>query len=143
MNLKDKYIEIAVNKLVEDNLTLCLYNGRTFIESNKRGVLPLLELINSHKDFSLFVSADKVIGKAAAHLYILLQIKDIYCFTISEPALEVFRKYEINVRYENLVSYIRNRNNDGYCPMESLVLEINNPEEALKLLIGANNYLKE
>lgn len=135
MSSKDSLFKIAIDKLNKENLTLCLYNGHDSYTSNKKGIIPLLELINQKRDFSTFISVDKVIGKAAAFLYIILNIKDIYCFIISKPALEIFDKYEINVRYETLVPNIRNRKNNGSCPMESLVLNINDPNEALNLLI--------
>lgn len=137
--MKNDKLLNALNTLEEENLTLCLFNGSIYYKSIERGVKPLIELINSKVDYSNFVSVDKVIGKAAAFLYLKLNIKDIYCYIISEPALKVLNDNKVNVIYQEKVPFIRNRRNDGYCPMESLVLSVDSVEEAHNLLVNKIN----
>ena len=60
--------------------------------SFERGVKPLLNLIDLGEDFSGFFVADKVVGKAASMLYILLKIEEIFAEVISQPALEILNK---------------------------------------------------
>ena len=129
---------------------MCLQKARTFLKegghtcvfiingeiftSNERGIKPLLNVLNSDMDTLNAVVADKVVGKAAAFLYELMQIKILYAQTVSEPALSVLKRAGINVEYDTLVSSIRNREKTGRCPMESAVWEIDNAQEARKIL---------
>ena len=74
--------------------------------------------------------ADKVIGKAAALLMALGEIKEVHTLIISEPAIKVFEKYNIACFYDKKVDRIINRTGDGLCPMETLCLDVDNPAEA-------------
>ena len=79
--------------------------------------------------------ADKVIGKAAALLMALGEIKEVYTLIISEPALQVFENHKIKYFYDKKVDRIVNRTGDGLCPMESLCLDIYDPQEAFIKII--------
>ena len=64
--------------LIDNDIRLVIINGENIITSNKRGVKALLDLLDSKVDFSGSVVADRVVGKAAAMIYVLLGIKGIY-----------------------------------------------------------------
>ncbi|MBO7530158.1 MAG: DUF1893 domain-containing protein [Bacteroidales bacterium] len=105
-------------------------NGEVFT-SQERGVKPLLYLLSEKKGFLKGASvADKVIGKAAALLMVLGEIKEVHTFIISEPAIKVFEKYNIPCFYDKKVDRIVNRTGDGLCPMETLCLDVEEPKEA-------------
>ena len=127
MNCIDK----ARNILKATNSTCVFCNEDTVLTDARRGVRPLLDLIENNMDVSAFAAADKVVGKAAAYLYCLLNVKALHAVIISNPALSVLEERGIPVTYETLVPAIRNRANDGPCPMEHAVLHINTPEDAL------------
>jgi hypothetical protein len=76
-------------------------------------------------------TADKVVGKAAAFLYVLLGVECLYADVISEPACEVLARFGIAFEAEKTVSAIRNRAGDGFCPMETAVRDVDSPDEAL------------
>ena len=118
-----KKVPTMVKKLLEENSYTCvlLKDNKEFF-SQERGVKPLLNFIDSQEDFSGFFASDKVVGKAASMLYILLNIKELFAEVISEPALEILQTSGIKVFYNNLVKRIENRNKDGFCPMEEVVL---------------------
>lgn len=105
-------------------------NGEVYTD-DRRGVLPLLEFLDSGKDFSGFSAADKVVGKAAAFLYCLLGVKALWAGVISRPALEVLQRQGIAVQYETLSDAILNRSGTGFCPMESATRELSDPQTAL------------
>ena len=105
-------------------------NGEVFT-SQERGVKPLLYLLTEKKGFLKGASvADKVIGKAAALLMVLGEIKEVHTLIISEPAIKVFEKYNIPCFYDKKVDRIVNRTGDGLCPMETLCLDVDEPVEA-------------
>lgn len=92
--------------------------------STLRGVSPLLEWLDAKTDMRGFSAADRVVGKAAAFLYVLLGAKAVYADVMSRPALEVLVKNGIGAEYGKLVDAIFNRTNTGYCPMEMAVWDI-------------------
>ena len=124
--------------LVENSYTIVIQmvNGEIFT-STERGVKPLLLILSENKIQLEGASvADKVIGKAAALLMAKGKIKEVYTPIISTPALEVFHNHNIKVIFDNEVERIVNRKGDGLCPMESLCLNVEDPEEAFNLIFN-------
>lgn len=122
----------AKDILNEGNYTLVLCNEKESITSTDRGVKPLIMLIDNGKDYSDYSSCDKVVGRAAAYLYVLLGVKKVYALTLSEGAREVFENYGITYYYDKLVPNIINRSGDGLCPMEKATLDATSPQQALE-----------
>lgn len=127
-------LEKAVQLLGEGKYTCVMCIGGKTFQSDKRGVAPLLGWLDSEYDFSGAAAADKVVGNAAAYLYVLMKVKCVHAVIISEPALSTFEKYGVAVTYDKLVKAIVNRTKDGFCPMEQAVSAASNPEEALSLI---------
>lgn len=122
--------------LFKENYTCVLMKEDSVFYSRERGVKPLVQFILSKEDFKDYIAADKVIGKATAFLYIILQVKKIYASVISKKALEILMKNNIDVEYDLLVDNIRNRKNDGICPFEEAVIDIEDQNKALKVIIS-------
>lgn len=117
--------------LLSSDYTCVFCRDDTVITSTERGVKPLLKLLDSEKDLSGFSVADKIVGKAAAFLYVLLKVDSVYAPVMSEHAISVFTEYGIEAVYDNAVPAIINRAGTGFCPMEIAVKDISNPTEAL------------
>lgn len=123
-------LEKAKNLLAEGAYA-CVVCGENFLyTSHERGVKPLLDPLDEGQSFEGFFAADRVVGKAAACLYVLLRIKEVHADIISRRALGVFEKYAVPVYYRELVDAIENRTKTGLCPMETAVWDIENPEDA-------------
>lgn len=123
----------AKNILKSTNSTIVVVGGENIYTSKERGVKPLLFLLKEKKEFLKGASvADKVIGKAAALLMVLGEIKEVHTLIISEPAIKVFEKHNIPCFYDKKVTRIVNRTGDGLCPMETLCLDVENPQEAFE-----------
>lgn len=120
-------LEEARSLLERGNYTCVLCRDGSTVTDNRRGVRPLLELLDSETDLHGYSAADKVVGKAAAFLYCLLGVQALYAGVISRPALAVLENAGITVRYGVLVPAIRNRTGDGFCPMETAVWELSDP----------------
>ncbi len=67
--------------------------------------------------------ADKVVGKAAAALMIMGQVKQLYTDVISEPAWEILQEAAIKVEFRLKVPLIKKRTQTGWCPLETLCKE--------------------
>ena len=117
-------------QLLETGSYTCVFCcGDTLLTDNRRGILPLLDLLRSGQDLRDFSAADKVVGKAAAFLYRLMGIKALYAGVISTPALAVLK--EIPAEFAAEVPAIANRSRTGFCPMETAVWDIDDPLDAL------------
>jgi hypothetical protein len=127
-------LEKAKSLLVTAGHTLVLCNEQIVITDKRRGIRPLLDLVEGKLDGCDFSAADKVVGKAAAFLYRLMGIRALYAQVVSEPAAQVLQEGGIVLEYGTLVPAIRNRTNTGFCPMESAVWNITDPQEALSVL---------
>lgn len=124
-------LERAKTLLSSTDSTIAVVLVDDIFTSQERGVKPLLHLLSEKKGFLKGASvADKVIGKAAALLMALGEIKEVHTLIISEPAIKVFEKYNIPCFYDKKVTRIVNRAGDGLCPMETLCLDVENPQEA-------------
>ncbi len=127
-------LERAKKLLTDGDYTCIICNNYKTYTSTQRGVSPLFTWYTEGVNFSGFCGADKVIGKATAFLYVLLNIKAVYANVISKSALKVFNEYNINIEYTTLVDFIINRKGDGICPFECAVMEVSDPEEAFKAI---------
>lgn len=132
-------LEKAITLLQQTGSTCVLCSEELIITDKRRGIRPLLDLLDNETDITGFCAADKVVGKAAAFLYILLKVKSLYAQVISEPALNLLEQAGISVEYGQLVTAIQNRTKDGFCPMEQAVWNIQDPSEAL---VAIRNTLK-
>lgn len=124
--------ERAKNLLAEGAYTCAICSGEKVYTSHERGVKPLLDLLEQGAELKGFSAADRVVGKAAAFLYVLLGVSAVYAGVMSRPAAGVFRRFGIEAEADEQVEVIANRSNTGLCPMESAVWNIDRPEEALE-----------
>ena len=90
---------VAAKKILDSgkNAVLC-YKGLV-LTSNKSGITPLLEFLDSKMDFHEFASAYKKIGILEAIIFIKLNIKDIFTYSISNEAKKIFDSNNINCMY--------------------------------------------
>ena len=132
----------AKDILEQGGYTCVLCRGEVRITDTRRGVKPLLELLSGGQDYSGYCAADKVVGKAAAHLYCLLGVKAVYAGIISQPAKAVLESAGIELSFGAEVNAIRNRTNTGPCPMESAVWDISGHEDARQAILATLKKLQ-
>ncbi len=126
----------ALRALLEkENLTCVVSRDGKLYRSADRGIRPLMTWLREDSRFCEGgCAADRVIGKAAALLFVYGGIRAVYAGVISELALAVFQTAGVHVEYGRLVPHIVNRDHTGFCPMETLVTSVDSPEEAFRLL---------
>ncbi len=127
-----KNINEDLKKLLQNGYTcVLLCEGKQYV-SFKRGVKPLIEWYN--QGISGGRAADKVVGRAAALLYVLLKVEYVFTPVISKGAKEIFELFGINFDYLQETEYIINRKKDGICPMEQATIKIDDPYEGYKII---------
>lgn len=123
-------IEHAKQLLTDARYTCVICRGDDIHTSEKRGVAPLIELLDSRIDVRGYSAADKAVGKAAAMLFALLGVSEIYAVVMSRSAKKILDGHGIKYSCGEEVEYIINRKKDGMCPMEKAVMDIDDPAEA-------------
>ncbi len=114
---------------------------RTF---SRRGVIDLFELLTNEPEVLHGASiTDKAIGKAAAALMVLGEVKEAATPRISTPALKLFREAGIKVDYDEEVPLILNRDKSDFCPMEKRCMVSDNPKELLPIITEFINEIKK
>lgn len=134
-------IEKAKELLSQGGYTFVAVKNGVCRTSEKRGVAPIIELIDTEPDFLNGASvADKVIGKAAAMLLTAYGVKTIFTPLTSDKAVNYIVLKSTELEYNEKVEYIINRDGTDMCPMEKTVLSTDNEQEAERLI---RNKIKE
>ena len=101
----EKHLESARSLMVSGGYTCVLTNGKETLTSTDRGVKPLLQWVNAGLRLTGFSAADKVVGKATAFLYCLLDVREVYTPVISAAARQVLENQGIRVIWEQEVPF--------------------------------------
>ena len=110
--------------------------GKLIKTSYKKGVLPLLAVINGDDQvLNKAIIADKVIGRAAALLVANYQVKAVYAGTISENARGNIDNNSVFYQFGQCVPYIKNRNQTDQCPLEKLTSSISSSDSAYEQIL--------
>ena len=120
-------------------------NNEIIFSSTERGVKPILDF---YKEFGIsknpITIVDKIMGKGAIVLAILVGSTEIITPTISVDALHLANEYNLKCSYDNVVPYIINRDKNGRCPIESSVLQINSIEDGYqKIILAIKELMKK
>lgn len=136
-------LSTAIETLNNGNYTCVLCRDGEVYTSTERGVKPLIGFLDSGVDLSGFSAADKIVGKAAALLYVLLGVKAVYAHVMSEGAVGVFTENNIVYQCDTTAKKIINRAGTGICPMEETVSGLSDPNDALKAIRSKLKQLAE
>ncbi len=119
---------------------LCKGDGVKF--SDLTGILPMVKFLESGVDLTGFSAADKIVGKAAAHLFALAKVKAVYGDVMTDEAKKFLESQGIFAQAGTLTHRIINRQKTGLCPMEEAVKDCETSEEALQNIIKTIEKLR-
>ena len=122
-------MKALIDILHSEGLTLVLKSDDgTIHRFTQRGVKDLLTLVTeSPETLKGALIADKAVGKAAAACMVVAGVKHVHADVMSEPALALLQHHGVEAEYGTLVDHIINRTGDGWCPMERLSRDENDP----------------
>ena len=138
----EKDFQKAKEEYNSGKYTLVICKDEDIIKSDVTGIRPVMTLIDSKKDYKGYSAADKIVGRAAAFLYALLQVKNLYGETMSKGAVEILKNAGIYYEYKTLTDYIENRQKTGMCPMDEAVKDIDNPKDAYEAIRNKIKFLQ-
>ncbi len=125
-------LERAKN-LLNGDITCVFLKGESVFTSTQRGIAPLLGLIDRGISAG-YAAADKIVGKAAALLYLYLGVSAVYGEVMTEEAYKLLSSHGVDAEYALSAQKIINRRGDGLCPMEETVKDISSPALAVPAL---------
>ncbi len=126
--------EKAKKELTGD-ITCVLVKGENIYTSTKTGIAPMLNLIKDGVNLEGYSAADKIVGKAAAMLFVKAGVKDVFAEVISSDAISYLKKHKIEFSYNEATPYIINRKKTGNCPMEEAVKNTDDFNEGYEILV--------
>lgn len=126
--------DVALAKINLAGHSIVLCKEGKILTSDGRGVSPMIDFLQDGIDLSGYSVADKIVGKAAAMLFVKAGIKEVYAEILSVSGKNFLEEHGINVGYETLAEKIINRTGDDICPMEKTVADIIDPEEGYEAI---------
>lgn len=121
--------------LEEDAPCVFVREGAPLRTGEGAGVRPLIAAYETEPELLRgAVVVDKIVGKAAAMLAVLGGAAGVYGLTMSAAARDYLASRGVPAAWETLTGRIINRGGTGLCPMETAVLEIEDPAEGLEAL---------
>ena len=119
-----------IDILHNEGLTLVIKSADgTLHRFTQRGVKDLLTLVTERPEvLKEALVADKAVGKAAAACMVTGGVKRMHADVMSEPALHLLQEHGVLAEHGQLVDHIINRAGTGWCPMEKLSRDIDDPD---------------
>lgn len=122
-------LQTAITHLAGHTLALC--KGEDILTSDKRGMAPMLGWIREGRDLHGYTAADRVVGKAAAMLFVKAGVCEIYAQTLSKSGKAFLENRGITVHYGELAEHILNRDGTDICPMERTVADVDDVDTGI------------
>ena len=118
-----------IDILHDEGLTLVIKSADGHLyRFTQRGVKDLLTLVTESPELLHgALIADKAVGKAAAACMVAGGVRQVHADVMSEPALALLQAHGVVAECGTLVDHIINRAGDGWCPMERLSRDIDDP----------------
>lgn len=133
-NMPMDVCEELLREMGQDDRSCGIYVNDTMIFHKARGVKPMVDFW-SCGNLKEAIVCDKVVGKASAMLLVNGGAKFVYGKIMSKLALDFLNSNNLECAYEQLVEKIQNREGNGLCPMESLVIEIEDTDQGIEKII--------
>ena len=86
-------LQRAISLLHRPGYTCILCDRDRVLTSKKNGIAPLLERYEEGEDCRGMSIADRIVGKAAAMLLVLMQVREVYGDVMSTEARRLLKKY--------------------------------------------------
>ena len=110
-------------------------NGNILTKKQGDGMRPILEAIDElREDMQGSIVGDRILGKASALLCVYSKVTGVYSPQATKTAIAVLIRAGILSQTEETIPYIKNRDGDNLCPFEKMLVDVDSPDEAFKIL---------
>ena len=122
-----------LRQLKESGMNLLVFRGDDVIYSSSgRGVSPLLGAIEEVglEGLEGVLTADRIVGRAAALLNLYMGVSEVHALVISTGAEGLFRGHGVAFDFAEETDVVKAVDGVLFCPFEKLVQGISDPGEA-------------
>jgi iron complex outermembrane receptor protein/vitamin B12 transporter len=132
---------LAINTLISEGLAICIVkDSKVIYKSTDKGIYPMYDAAYISKvDLEGCCIADKVIGKAAIMISHEFKVSKVHGLLVSENAISYALANDISLSYERSTPYIKNREKNGMCPVETIATNSNDYSE---FIIKVGEFLR-
>ncbi|MBW2966789.1 DUF1893 domain-containing protein [Candidatus Woesearchaeota archaeon] len=117
-----------------NNSLIVIKDGNIIFKSDKDRLKPIIMCINENKGKMIdSIVIDKIVGLAAAKLFVYARVKEIYALVASKSAFDYLIGKDIKFDTEKIIDEILNDSKTEICPMEKLAQELSEEELFEKL----------
>jgi hypothetical protein len=130
-------MDVYLSELESSGMSLIIHReGHVIFRSSSKGLLPHLEAIRRLGREALrgAVMADKIVGRAAALMMLYSLPSEVHAGIITIGGRRLLEGGGVRVFYSEEVEAVKVEDGEIYCPFESMVQGISNPEEAYKAI---------
>jgi len=121
-------------KKLENNSLVVIKDGSIIFKSDKDRLRPIIICINQNKEKMInSIVIDKIVGLAAAKLFVFAKVKEIYALVASKSAENYLKNKKIRFQTKEIINNILNDNKSDICPMEKLAENLTEEELFYKL----------
>ena len=124
-------IELAKEEFLKGNYTFVMAGEGKIITNTNKGLSPIIELIESGDDFSDYAVCDKITGRAAAFLYVLLGIEAVHAKKMAKLAIQILDRAEIKYSYDEIIETVLDSEMKEIDPVELSVLRSGSAVQAI------------
>jgi len=112
---------------------LIIKNEKILFQSKEEMLKPLVKAIRE-TDMNDATVYDKIVGRAAALLFIYAKVREVFAVTVSKPALSLLKENQVPISQLIITENIMNHAGSDTCPMDKLSAG-KTPEEFYKILL--------
>lgn len=126
-----------LDKLVETGMNLLVFSGDEVVySSDKKGITPLIEAIEviGGEGRGDLITADRIVGKAAALLNVYLGAREVHAMLISAGAKGLLLERGVPFEFREETDAIKMKDGVIFCPFERMVQDVSDPVEAYSLI---------
>ena len=122
-----------MKELLQKHALVVAYNDGIVKTYDDNGIKPLFKHLESGSFNDAYVF-DKITGKASALILVYGGASQLHTGVLSKEAIPVLAKYNVKYSADKITDYILNVPGNDKCPMEKMVSNIDDPQEAYKVL---------
>lgn len=139
MNVNDEIIDdIKLAREIlksEDYSMVVISDGKILKHIKGDGIKPFMKIIDElGNNLEGKVIGDRILGKASAFLCRYSKVKGVYSPQATKTAIAILIIGGIICQADEIIPFIKNRNEDGLCPFEKMLQNVESPDKAYKIL---------
>lgn len=124
----------SLNRFQNSTYSLLVYqNNKRIFSSQASALKPLLFFLKKKLSNNNLIIYDKIIGRAAALLLVLVKPQKIYTPILSYSAEKVLQQHKIAVEFKKQVQFISDYSKEKMCSWEKLAKD-KTPQQFYKIL---------